>query len=85
MTAAWAGRRHATRMGPWGGVLALWVPLCVQTTGRLPLGVCAAALGGVAVPSGHPSTSRGRVRTSVPEVGRPLCNFRPLWLDRSPL
>ena len=40
MTAAWAGQRHATRMGPWGGVLAL----CIQTTGRLPLGVCATAL-----------------------------------------
>lgn len=26
---------------------------------------------------------RGQVRTSVPEVGRPLCNYRPLWLDRS--
>ena len=41
MTAAWAGQRHATRMGPWGGVL----PLCVQTSGRLLLGVCATALG----------------------------------------
>ena len=61
MTAAWASRRHATRMGPWGGVLAL----CIQTTGRLPLGVCATALGGVDVPSGHPSTSRGRPYMSV--------------------
>ena len=25
MTAAWAGQRHATRMGPWGGVLPLVV------------------------------------------------------------